>query len=200
MLPGPFCVMRHKYRTQDFYRIKTDRDALYYSAGIPSSAWNPPSKTLPKFKTVRIKTDGSPVTAKLQQEWFDRMMTGEFFAKPWIFLISAPDNDDQALEAGYDVLKTALGREPRIRVHITESSRVQWDKSREETVFMLTNVYDDSPRERFQLIRDWAFRHEDCFRIICAAGDPAALVRKTRLKFNAVFYVDSTRTVEKSFA
>lgn len=192
--------MRHKYRTQDFYRIKSDRDALYYSAGIPSSAWGPPCKTPPKFKTVRVKDNATPVTAKVQQEWFERMMKGEFFAKPWVFLVSSPDNDDQSLLAGYDVLKIALDKEPRLRVHVTESSRAQWDKWREETVFMLTNVYDDAPKERVQLIRDWAFRHEDNFRIICAAGDPAVIVRKTRIKFNAVFYVDSTRTVEKSFA
>ena len=192
--------MRYKYRTQDYYRIKTEWDALYYAAGIPSSAWGPPSKKLPKFKTVQVKDEGTPVTAKLQQEWFEKMRNGEFFNRPGLFLISSPDSDDPAMLAGYDILKVALAQEPRVRVHVTESSRVQWDKWREETVFMLTNVYDDAPKERLQLIRDWSFRHEDNFRIVCAAGDPATLVRTTRLKFNAVFCVDSTHTVEKSFA
>jgi hypothetical protein len=192
--------MRHKYRTQDYYRIQTERDALYYSAGIPSSEWGPRSENAPTFKTVQVKEDGTPVTAKVQQEWFKRMMSGEFFSKPRMFLIISPDNDDQSLALGFDLLKVALEREPRIRVHVTESSRVKWDKWREETVFMLTNVYDDPPRERLQLIRDWAFQHEDNFRVICASGDPASLIRKSRLKFNAIFYVDSTRVVEKSFA
>lgn len=192
--------MRHKYRTQDYYRIKTDRDALYYSAGIPSSAWGPPTTRLPRFRSVQVKEGGSIITTGEQREWFERLRAGEFFMKPLLLLISSPDNDDPSLIAGYDVLKLALSREPRIRVHITESSRVAWDRWREETVFMLTNVYDDSPRERVQLIRDWAFKHEDNLRIVCAAGDPATLVRRTRLKFNAVFYIDSTVTVEKSFA
>ncbi|RLC09393.1 MAG: hypothetical protein DRI24_21875 [Deltaproteobacteria bacterium] len=192
--------MRHKYRTQDYYRIKTDRDALYYSAGIPSSSWGAPSSKPPRFKTVQVKEDGTPVTVKVQQEWFSRMMEGEFFSKPWLFLISSPEDDDASLSMGFDLLKVALGKEPRLRVHVTESSRAQWDKWREETVFLLTNVWDDAPRERLQLVRDWSFRHEDNFRVICAAGDPATLIRKTRLKFNAVFYVDAKRVIEQSFA
>jgi len=177
--------MRSKYRTQDYYRTKTDRDRLYYSAGIPSSNWGPPDKNSPNFKTVSVR-DGAVVTAKVQTEWHERMRKGEFFHKPWLFLIASPDDDAMALSVGYDVLKVALESEPRIRVHITESSR-KWEKTNEETVFLLTNVYDDLPRERSQLVRDWAFKHEDNFRIICAAGDPAVLIRRLRLKLTQSF-------------
>lgn len=195
-------TMRSKYRTQDYYRAKTDRDKLYYAAGIPSNNWGLPSSQPPTFKTVSVR-EGSVVNAKVQADWYKRTRAGEFFDKPWLFLICSPDDDAIALQMGYDILKVALEEKPeegkhRIRVHITESSK-KWEKTKDERVFLLTNVYDDVPRERAQLIRDWAFRNEDNFRIICAAGDPSVLIRRLRLKFNAVFYVDPTRVVESEY-
>ena len=189
--------MRHKYRTQDFYRAQTERDKLYYAAGIPSSYWGAPSDRLPSFKKFQIN-DNNLVTSKVQAEWYQRLRSGEFFTKPYLILIIANLDDDRAMAAGFDILKRALAEDRR--VHVTESSMVPRDRYRDETIFMLTNVSDEAPRERFQLVRDWAFKHEDSFRLVCAAGDPDVLIRKSRLKFNAVFFLESKRVTETTLA
>tara|TARA_R100001132_G_C3271741_1_gene93826 strand:+ start:845 stop:1423 length:579 start_codon:yes stop_codon:yes gene_type:complete len=192
--------MRGKYRTQDYYKTKTERDKLYYAAGIPMMYWGPPSKEVPDFKMSSVRDNSPPISVNTQKEWYKRTINGDFFGTQFLFLITSPEDDVSSLRVGFNILKYALESDPMIRVHITESSK-HWAKSREETVFMLTNVYDDAPKERVQAIRDWSFAHEDVFRIICAAGDPSVIVRRTKLKFNGIFQVKPyVESVEKSFA
>lgn len=188
--------MRNGIRTADYHRAKTLKERLYYGAGIPSTAWAPPATKPPKFKMFNV-TD-SPVSPKTQDEWFDRVWKGEMFSLPYLILLASDHDDDRAVSYGYDLMKIALDK--GFRIHVTESSRVPEDVCKEEQVFMLINLHEDATPERVQMVRDWAYRHEADFRIVCAAGDPAVLTKKLRLKFNAIFYMDSKIVSEKTFA
>ena len=190
--------MRTGKRTQDFYLIKGQKDAHYYAAGIPSTAWGPLIEDKPKFKLLVLDGESSNLFPKVQEEWFERMRSGEFFSLPYLILLSASADDSASISHGYDLMKRALSK--NIRVQITESSGIKEEATREETVYMLTNVYDEAPPERMQDIRDWCHRHETSFRILCAAGDPAVLIRRLKLSFNAVFYLDSRITTERNMA
>jgi len=188
--------MRKGYRTQDYHKIKTPRDGLYYAAEIPSTSWGPTLTEDPKFKLVVFEEEN--ISPKVQAEWFTRLRSGELFALPYLILISSDVDDDAALVQGYDLMKRAI--EKTIRVQITESARVPEERADDETVFLLTNVYDEAPPERIQLVRDWCYRHKTCCRILCATGDPNTIIRRLKLKFNAVFFLDSKVVTEKSFA
>lgn len=188
--------MRKGHRTQDFHFIKTPRDAVYYAAAIPSTAWGPLLTEEPRFKLAVFDEDN--VSPKLQAEWFARLRSRELFPKPYLILISSDVDDDLSTAQGYDLMKRALEKE--IRVQITESSRIPEEEVNDETVFMLTNLYDEAPAERIQSVRDWCYRHKTCFRLLCATGEPGVLVRRLKLKFNAVFYLDSKMVSEKNFA
>lgn len=188
--------MRTGRQSPDFHLIKTKTDALYYAADIPSTAWGPFLTEVPQFKLVVFDEDN--VSQQIQATWFSKLRSGEMFPHPYLVLVTSDADDDLTVAQGYDLMKRALSK--NLRVQITESSTVKEEKSNEETVFMLTNVYDEAPPERIQLVRDWCYRHKTCFRIICAAGSPSVLVRKLRLKFNAVFFLDSKVVSEKSFA
>lgn len=187
--------MRKGYRTQDYHFIKSQTDALYYAADIPSTAWGPTMTEDPKFKLAVF--DETNVGMKEQVEWFSRMRNGELFDRPYLVLLSSDVDDSVATAHGYDLMKRALLKH---RVQITESAGIKEEKTDEETVFMLTNVYDEAPAERVQSIRDWSYRHKTSFRLICGTGDPGVLLRRLKLKFNAVFYLDSKVVTEKNFA
>jgi len=188
--------MRSGRRTQDYHLIKTQADALFYAADIPSTAWGPLLTEEPRFKLVVL--DDNNVSPKTQAEWFARLREKEFFSHPYLILISSDVDDSLSTGIGYDIMKRALSKE--IRVQITESSRISTEVVNEETVFMLTNLTDEAPPERIQSARDWCYRHQTCFRLICATGDPASLLRRMKLKFNAAFYLDSRIVVEKTLA
>jgi len=187
--------MRSGRRTQDYHFIKTERDALYYAAEIPSVAWGPPPKEVnPPFKV--IVADSYTVTPKEQKKWFDSLWEGEMFSVPYLIIVSSDEDDSVAVSLGYNLMKKALENN---RVQITGSAGIKEEETNEETVFMLTNLYSEAPEERIQKVRDWCYRHKDCFRILCSAGDPAVLVRRLHLRFNAVFSVESVRHEEHSF-
>lgn len=188
--------MRTGRRTQDYYFIKTEKDGLYYAADIPSTAWGPLLTEDPRFKLAVFDDDN--ISPKMQTEWFARLRSGEMFSLPYLILVSSDVDDDVSTAQGYDLMKRAL--EKGIRVQVTESSRIPEEETNDETVFMLTNVYDEAPPERIQSVRDWCYRHKTSFRILCATGDPAVLVRRLKLKFNAVFYLDSKVVSEKNFS
>lgn len=195
--------MRTGYRTADFHRCSTDRDRLYYSAGIPSACWNPPPTDFSglRFKTFSLEGE-APVVSRAQREWFDRMVKGEFFSLPYLMIISADIDDYKSTGLGFDLMKLALAKGERI--HVTEAANVHSEKNEtprhEESVRMLVNVYDDSPPERIQLARDWAYSNEACFRVLCTSGDPGQLIKRLRLRFNAAFYVESKTIIEKDMA
>lgn len=179
----------------DKYLIKSVIDARYYAANIPSTAWGPLITQDPKFKTVLIHDDD--ITAKLQSEWFTKLKAGEMFASPYLVVLGSELDDSLALAYGYDLMKRAL--RSTLQVQITESSAVAKEEVEEETVFMLTNLYDDMPLDRLQLVRDWCHRHDACFRLLCVAGDIASFVRKLKIEVHAVFVLDAKVVTERSF-
>lgn len=190
-------MRKSRYRSQDAHRVKTQREGLYYAAAIPSTAWGPLLEKDPSFKLVVFDEDN--ISAKMQQEWFVRLREGELFSEPYLILITSNIDDDAAVSRGYDLMKRAV--EKGIRVQITESSRISLEKRHsDEDVVMLTNIYDEAPTDRIQAIRDWCYQNDVCCRILCGTGDPADLMRRLKLKFNAVFYLDSKVVTEKSLA
>lgn len=188
--------MRSGRRTADYHRIKTQLDAHYYAAEIPSTAWGPLLTEEPNFKLVVLGENN--VSPKVQSEWFARLRNHEFFGQPALILLVSDVDDSMATGHGYDLMKRALTKD--IRVQITESSGVPTESTSEETVFMLTNVTDEAPPERIQMVRDWCYRHKTCFRLVCATGDPAVIMRRLKLRFNAVFYLDSRVVEERNMA
>lgn len=189
--------MRSDKRTADYHLIKDNpAHALYYAAAIPSTAWGPLIIKEPDFKL--IVTDDSNVTPKVQSEWFKRVRDAEFFDSPYLIVVSSDLDDDLSTSIGYDLMKRALAK--KLRVQITESSSIPVEKVTGETVFMLTNLTDDAPPERVQAARDWCYRHQTYFRVLCCAGDPSVLVRRLKLAVNAVFYLDSKIAVERDFS
>jgi len=187
--------MRSGKRTQDYHFIKTERDALYYAAEIPSTSWGPPKKE--KLSFSLLVADAYQVTPKEQSTWFEKLWSGEMFSQPYLVLLAAEEDDSLPVVTGYNLMKNALEKH---RVQITGSAGIKTERTDEETVFMLTNVYSEAPEDRIQAIRDWCYRHKDSFRLICSAGDPAALQKRMRMKFNAMFLLDSERVEERDFA
>lgn len=194
--------MRTGYKTADFHRCKTDKDRLYYSAAIPSNFWEAPNFDNVRFKTFALQNE-APVVARTQKEWFDRLIAGEFFSLPYLIMLTADVDDNRSTGIGFDVMKVALERHNE-RIHVTEASNYYAEKNdvpkHDEQVRMLINVYDDSPNERIQIARDWAHSNDACFRLLCTAGDPGALIKRLRLKFHAVFYIESKVVTEKVLA
>lgn len=188
--------MRKGNKTADYHLIKTHGDAMQYAAAIPAASWGPVSSEEPKFKL--IVAEDSSISQNAQKEGWTRLKSTEFFALPCLVLLTSDLNDALATNMGYDLMKLALMK--GLRVQITESSRITTEAVRDETVFMLTNVTDEAPPERFQSVRDWCYRHEDCFRVICASGDPTTILRHLKLQFDAQLYLDSRAVVEKNFA
>jgi hypothetical protein len=188
--------VRGKRRTKDFHFIKTPTDAVYYAAEIPRTAWKAPKHSSPGFQLVVVGE--KTLTPAKQKTWYKRLWEGEMFSDPYLVLLCSEHTDSLAIEIGYDLMKKALAK--GLRVQITESSRIREEETREETVFMLFNVYDEAPPDRIQQVRDWAYRHKTVFRIICAVGDPGTLLRKLKLKFNAVFLVENKIREERTLA
>lgn len=188
--------MKTGKRTQDYHKIGSPTDALYYAADIPSTAWGSLLEASPRFKLVVM--DDQSVSPKVQEDWFERLRSGELFSLPYLVLLSSDSDDDASITQGYDLMKRALGQ--GLRVQITDSSSIPSENVRDESVFMLTNFYDEAPAERVQLVRDWCHKHKSNFRILCTAGSPDVILRRTKLKFNAVFYVDSKIVIERSMA
>lgn len=201
------------YPTADSYLIKTPTQALYYAADIPPAAWGPLLTEDPEFKLAVFDGEGGNVSPQVQREWFSRMRSGELFSLPYLILMVGDESEDVALLHGFDMMKRALGAS--MRVNISDSS--SWTEERrekakgrteglvqahteEETVHMLYNVSDEGTKDRVQIVRDWIFRHKSYFRLVCAAGDPAAIRRKLKVDFNAVFYLSSRTRVELNFS
>lgn len=188
--------MRKGKRTADYHLIKTQGDAILYAAEIPATSWGPVSSEDPKFKL--IVTEDSSISQNSQKEGWTKLKSAEFFDLPYLILLTSDLNDALSLSTGYDLMKLALMK--GLRVQITESSRIPFEGVKDETIFMLTNVMDEAPPERFQAVRDWCYQHQDCFRVICAAGDPSTIIRHLKLQFDAQLYLDSRAVVEKNFA
>lgn len=187
-------MRRGRSSSPDKYLIKSVVDAKYYSANIPSTAWGPLLTQEPKFKTLMVHDDDIP--AKTQSEWFSRLQKGEMFSAPYLVLIGSELDDSLALAYSYDLMKRALRLD--LAVQITESSAIQREEVEDESVFMLTNLYDDVPVDRLQSVRDWCRKHEACFRLLCVAGDVATFIRKLKIEVNAVFLLDSRIVSERN--
>jgi len=187
-------MRRGRSSSPDKHLIKSVVDAKYYSANIPSTAWGPLITQEPKFKTLLVHDDD--ITAKIQGEWFSRLQKGELFSTPYLVVLGSELDDSLALAYGYDLMKRALRSE--YAVQITESSTIQREEVEDESVFMLTNLYDDVPVDRLQLVRDWCKKHEACFRLLCVAGDIATFIRKLKIEVNAVFLLDTKVVSERN--
>ena len=160
--------------------------AQYYSACIPRSYWGPPSEKPPRFSQATVDPDAPPIPAATQLEFYNKIVKGNLWNTPSCFLFISEGDDQKSLQVGFDLAKRATQLDKK--VNIVQSANYFY-KYTEEKVHMMHNVYDEAPFDRIQRIRDWYFRHDDCFRYLCAAGNPAVLLRRYKLKFNGIFYM-----------
>jgi len=184
--------MRHgEYRTADFYRIKSQKDALYYAAEIPSVYWKDVAIS-PTFLTICSNADYD------QETKFKKLIGADakIFSKPYLFFISS-GNEDSASLVSYSIAKTALVN--GIKIQVTDSAMSRQEKCENESVFFLTNVFDKVTDERLMHIRDWCKKHQDCFRIIVMAGDPYEFGLRVHLTPTAMFYINITKSSVKEF-
>lgn len=187
--------MRRK-KSFDVKRIKTKKDELYYSAGIPGRVWGSPKYKL-DFKPI-IAEDGEEevkVGVKIQEEWYEQLITGQLFEDPYLIYLSSADADGLSDRIGYEVMKVALTK--GAQVQITNASQIDQEETDDEQVFMLHNVFADANKYRLQIIRDWITTHEDCFRLVVISGPcPYAFSKLIYLKPDAMFKVD--RAINKT--
>jgi hypothetical protein len=183
--------MRYEeYKTADSYRIVTHQDALFYAAGIPYLYWRPFKET-PFFLPINGNEgyDQASKFKKLQN-------SDKIFKKSHLVFVGAED-EDSAFLVVYEWMKRALSYD--LKVQITDSACINKEVYTDETVFMLINVFHQCTTERLQSIRDWSYRHKDCFRIITMACDPYDFSLQTKLTPNAMLYLNSMNVVRKNY-
>jgi len=186
-----------KKKSFDVKRIKTKKDELYYSAGIPSRVWGSPKYNI-DFKPI-IAEDGEEevkVGVKIQEEWYEQLITGQLFEDPYLIYLSSADADGLSDRIGYEVMKVALAKGAQVQV--TNAGQIDQEETEDEQVFMLHNVFADANKYRLQTVRDWITTHEDCFRLVVISGPcPYAFSKLIYLKPDAMFKVDRAITKTK---
>jgi len=183
--------MRHgDYRTADYHRVKTQQDALFYSASIPYLYWKKEDIT-PMFLPI------ANCGAYDQETKFKTLISKDtIFKKPYLIFIGSSD-EYSSLLISYDLMKKALLLDNKVQ--ITDSSLVQEEIVIDETVFMLTNIFDRGTNERVMKARDWIYRHKEYFRIVTMACDPYEFSLQIRVTPNAMFNVNVTKSNIKEF-
>jgi len=179
-------------------KIKDERDALYYGAGIPSVAWSTP-RAKPKFSPVMGEEDDPEIKVgvQIQDEWFKQMLTGDMFHDPYLVYLASIDSDDLACRYAYEVMKQALTID--LRVQITNAARIDKEEINEESVFMLHNVFKEANPYRIQCVRDWITVHDDCFRIVVITGmDPYTFSKMVHVNPHAMFLLENSGKVRSS--
>lgn len=181
--------MRKTRRTADFYRIKTAKDALYYSAEIPSYAWAPHNEEL---KFVPIMGENGDAKIKINEEdqklAYQKLIEGSLFNDPYLMYIASEDTE-LATRVGFEIMKRAL--EVKGEVQITNAAEVKREYRKHEPVAMLHNVFDEATLDRKQDVRDWVTKNHDCFRLVILTGTcPYAWDRIVRLKPHMMFQIE----------
>lgn len=178
-----------KIKSFDSKRIRSKKDELYYSAGIPSRMW-PSFKHSLEFKSILAEGEEEvKVGIKVQEEWYKDLMEGALFSNPYLIYISSSDPSGLSDRLGYEVMKVALNK--GLQVQITNSSQTDKEEVVDEEIFMLHNVYQESNNYRIQLIRDWITKHEDCFRLVVISGScPYEFSKRIYLEPDAMFKVE----------
>ena len=189
-------MRRNEYnRTQDFYRAKTHKEIYYYSAGIPSTAWNTFSG---KVRFCLTMYNDKQISPEEQQKWYEKFKTDIIeYAKPYLILIGGIEDDHLSNLLSYELMKVALDNGQKIQItdaeEIKKELRIKKDEqiTGNETILMLNNVYLECTDERIQTVRDWIYRHKEDFRVIALGGDPSKFIKRCRVKPNVLLYVDS---------
>lgn len=177
-------------RTTDFYRANTPLEKLYYSAGIPSMAWKKFSK---KTLFQLMLYNNNQISPEEQGQWYDKFTTNASeFDKAYLVLIGSMEDDHKARLLSYELMKTAL-KDTNHRIQITNAEAVKEEIVRDETVFMLYNVFLDCTKDRVQDIRDWIIKHEDSFRVVAVGGDPSIFIKQCKIKPNVLLYINGIK-------
>lgn len=179
-----------EYRSADFYKIKSQQDALFYAADIPYLYWKE-SILSPIFLPI------SNCSAYDQETRYQKLVDKEtVFSKNHLIFIGSCD-ESSSLLLSYSLMKKALlaGN----KVQITDSSLIKEEKINDEAVFMLTNIFDKGTTERTMHCRDWIYKHKDYFRVVTMACDPYEFSLQVRVTPIAMFNVDITKSEVKEF-
>jgi len=180
-------------RTQDFYRAKSAKERLYYSAGIPSTAWGNFSETV-LFQLIMYNEN--QILPSEQEQWYKKFKTTNEFNKPYLIFIGGLEDDHLPNLIAYDLMKLALANDHLVQITNSDScGREGYDEEnpKNESVFMLHNLFTDCTNGRVQHVRDWIVRHEADFRIITLGGDPSVFIKRCKVKPNVLLYVTGNK-------
>lgn len=180
--------MRKNKRSADFYRITSEKEALYYSAEIPSYAWGRFQDNIKFLPIMGSETDSQiKISESKQIEIFKNLQEGNYFNNPYLVYLSSPDLE-LANRISFEIMKLALAKSKIVQ--ITNAADIKQEKIFEENIFLLTNVFTECTTERIQDIRDWVTKHEDCFRLVSIAGScPYAIDKRLKLKPHLMFHI-----------
>ena len=192
------------HRTQDFYRTKTDKERLYYAAGIPWRFWTHAAGA-PSFRTATWGR-GS-IAANTQQKWFDRLWDREFLGKPYLFVFASEPTDEMALAQTFQFCKRVMrsptvdGRLRRVNIVTAQTDLHLGNRQDVCDVHVIHNVMAKSDSLRTTLVRDWVLRHDDAMRIVVVAGTPDDFRCSYRVEPNGIFLfgADSILRATRSF-
>ena len=178
-----------KKKSFDFNRIRTKLDEIYYSAGIPYRAWSNPKFQIEFEPIMGTKNESEiKVTPKVQEEWYEELVTGKLFNEPYLIYLSSADAEGLSDRIGFEIMKSAVTSGSLVQ--ITNASQIDQEDPDYENVYMLHNVFADANKYRLQTIRDWITTHDDCFRLVVISGNcPYEFSKSIYLKPDAMFKV-----------
>lgn len=176
--------------TADSFRIRTESDKLYYSAGIPSEYWSD-AKHHYRFKPFKLmESEDCPMTSTdAQLLWWQKISTNPaVFTQPHLVWFCIRGHESLALTAAFDLAKQALHHSMRIQVD--NAAHCDTDPEVVEPFAVLVNVSDSGTTDRRQKIRDWIHAYQSSFRILCIAGEPAKALEYIDHRPTMAFYLN----------
>ena len=144
-------MLDSEHPTPDARKIRNQRDASYYGAGIPSPYWDPSPAV--SFQSFSLHSTAGVASPEVQVGFLDKVRRPEAFGNPQLIYVCAEENESVAVGLAFEILKSAVNS--NIRVQVDHSGDVYGRPKVLEPVAMLFNVNTDMTTARRQAVRDW---------------------------------------------
>lgn len=179
----------------DANRIKTEQDAAFYAAGIPSQFWKPDSE--PTFRPFRVDEEHPVIVADSQAaKWATLTQDIRYLQLPKLVVICCETVENMALSAMFSLARLAVESGMTIQVDNAATFKPYDDDLVMEPLAFLYNVSPPVTYQRRQVIRDWSHVYNASFRVVACLGDPATAITDLGITPSYVFYVNHMKRVQ----
>lgn len=172
--------------TPDARKIRNQRDASYYGAGIPSPYWGPCASV--DFQSFSLHSEAGVASPEVQIGFLEKVRKPEAFSNPQLIYVCAEENESVAVAVAFEIVKSAVNA--HLRVQVDHAGDIYGRPKVLEPVAMLYSVHTDMTTARRQAVRDWIRYYESCYRVIAATGNPDTLAQSLKIRPTTAFLVE----------